>query len=225
MSKRLLLDNDIFLLLSGAGLLEDAIAALGFTLAQARRPDALAHMLRQRARALSKYSEEILARTADDCARIAAIDEEPDAAMMELFAAHGAQVHGGEAVLLALTAAHGAYLLGTNDENALRCVAGEPGLIEIRERVAGRVISAPQRVAAEDSAWEKAEDLMKDRAPHIAITARDLYTGHRVCRDAKSAERLLSAWKEEGRIESFEREHKGAGRPATACRLAKRPRS
>ena len=37
MSKRLLLDNDILLLLSGAGLLEDAIASLGFSLAETRR--------------------------------------------------------------------------------------------------------------------------------------------------------------------------------------------
>jgi hypothetical protein len=65
---------------------------------------------------------------------------------------------------------------------------------------------------------------MKDRAAHVGITARDLYTGHRVCRDAASAERLLAAWKDEGRIESFERKHEGAGRPATAYCLAKRPR-
>src|SRR5438309_947262 len=106
MSKRLLLDNDIFLLLSGAGLLDETIAALGFTPSEARRLDALAHMLRKRSRALSNYSEEILTRAGNDCTRITAIDEEPDAQIMELFTAHGAYVHGGEAVLLALTASH-----------------------------------------------------------------------------------------------------------------------
>jgi hypothetical protein len=140
MSKRLLLDNDIFLLLSGAGLLDETIGALGFTLAEARRLDALAHMLRKRARALSKYSEEILTRAADDCTRVAVIDEEPDGQMMELFTAHGAQVHGGEAVLLSLTASHETYLLGTNDKTALRAVASEPGLSALRERVAGRIV-------------------------------------------------------------------------------------
>ncbi len=140
MSKRLLLDNDIFLLLSGAGLLEEAIAALGFAISDARRLDALAHMLRKRTRAFSKYSEEILTRAEDDCTRVAAIDEEPDTTLMELFAAHGAQVHGGEAVLLALTAAHDTYLLGTNDKTALRAVSSEPGLSAIRERVAGRIV-------------------------------------------------------------------------------------
>ena len=140
MSKRLLLDNDIFLLLSGAGLLEEAISTLGFALSETRRLDALAHMLRRRGRALSKYSEEILTRAEDDCTRVAAIDEEPDAQTMELFEGHGAHVHGGEAVLLALTAAHDTYLFGTNDKNALRCVASEPGLAAVRERVAGRII-------------------------------------------------------------------------------------
>ena len=140
MSKRLLLDNDIFLLLSGAGLLDETIGALGFTLAEARRLDALAHMLRKRARALSKYSEEILTRAADDCTRVAVIDEEPDGKMMELFTAHGAQVHGGEAVLLSLAASHETYLLGTNDKTALRAVASEPGLSALRERVAGRIV-------------------------------------------------------------------------------------
>ncbi len=88
-----------------------------------------------------------------------------------------------------------------------------------------RAFLAPQRVAADDASWEKAEELVKPRAREVGITARDLYIGHRVCRDAASAERLLSEWKEEGRIESFEREHKGAGRPATAYRLVKRPRT
>jgi hypothetical protein len=82
-------------------------------------------------------------------------------------------------------------------------------------------LRAPQRVAADDKAWEKVQALMKDR-PHV--TARDLYTGHRVCRNAAIAQALLDAWKGERRIESFDLTHEGAGRPTTAYRLAKRPR-
>jgi hypothetical protein len=140
MSRRLLLDSDIFLLLAGAGLMEETIAALGFSLGETRRLDALAHMLRHRARAFSKYSEEILTRAADDCTRIAALDEEPDAETMALFVERGAQVHGGEAVLLALTASHETYLLATNDKTALRAIACEAGWSVLRGKVAGQVI-------------------------------------------------------------------------------------
>lgn len=140
MSNRLLLDNDIFLLLSGAGLLEDSLAALGFSLADARRLDSLKHMLRKGARSLSRYSEEILVRAANDCSRVAALDEEPSEQMLELFGAHATSVHVGEAVLLVLTASHGDYYFGTNDKTALRAVACEAGMAELRERVAGRII-------------------------------------------------------------------------------------
>ena len=61
---------------------------------------------------------------------------------------------------------------------------------------------------------------MGDRSPKVGITARDLYNGHRVCGDSETAQRLLTQWKNEARIESFERKHEGAGRPTTAYRLA-----
>ncbi len=83
-------------------------------------------------------------------------------------------------------------------------------------------LRAPERVVAEDSAWEKAEALM--RSLPAGITPRDLYTGHRVCRDAATAERLLAQWEEQGRVVSFERKPEGAGRPTTAYKLAAKVR-
>ena len=63
--------------------------------------------------------------------------------------------------------------------------------------------------------------MLKDRAATHGITARDLYNGRRVCRDASQAHRLLTQWENEGRITHFERKPtEGAGRPATAYRLA-----
>ena len=171
MSNRLLLDNDIFLLLSGAGLLEESVAALGFSLAEARRLDSLEHMLRKPARAFSRYSAEILTRAANDCSRVAALDEEPDAQMLELLDAHGTNVHGGEAVLLALTASHRDYYFGTNDKTALRAVACEPGLAELRKRVAGRILcleTAARRLIERMGAEEVATRL----APVLRFDAR-----------------------------------------------------
>lgn len=80
----------------------------------------------------------------------------------------------------------------------------------------------PQRVANDDAAWPKAEELMRSRSPEIGITARDLYTGRRVCEDSDNAKRLLSQWQKEGRVIAFERKPEGAGRRTTAYRLAKK---
>lgn len=82
-------------------------------------------------------------------------------------------------------------------------------------------LRTPQRAAADDEAWDKVEAMLRDRAPTFGITARDLYNGRRVCRDAAAAERLLSLWASEGRLVSFERKPEGAGRPTTAYRLAR----
>ena len=177
MSNRLLLDNDIFLLLSGAGLLEDSVAALGFSLGDVRRLDSLEHMLRKPARALRRYSEEILARAANDCSRVASLDEEPDAQMLELFGAHATNVHVGEAVLLALTASHEDYYFGTNDKTALRAVAREAGLAELRERVAGRIICLEivvkrliERMGTEELATRLAPVLRFDSRPFVIFS-------------------------------------------------------
>jgi hypothetical protein len=63
--------------------------------------------------------------------------------------------------------------------------------------------------------------MIRDRATNVGITARDLYNGRRVCGDSETAQRLLTQWENEGRIESFERKPaEGAGRPTTAFRLA-----
>ena len=71
-----------------------------------------------------------------------------------------------------------------------------------------------QRANVDDDAWHTAQAMMRDRSPAVGITARDLYNGHRVCGDSKTAKRLLKQWETEGEIESFERKPAdGAGRP------------
>jgi hypothetical protein len=79
----------------------------------------------------------------------------------------------------------------------------------------------PQRAAADDDAWHKTQAMMRDRSAAIGITPRDLYSGRRICRDADEAQRLLTQWRIEGRVEPFERKPaEGAGRPTIAYRLA-----
>jgi hypothetical protein len=82
-------------------------------------------------------------------------------------------------------------------------------------------LRTPQRAAADDDAWHKAQAMMRDRSATTGITPRDLYNGRRVCRNADEAQRLLTQWETEARVESFERKPtEGAGRPTTAYRLA-----
>jgi hypothetical protein len=79
----------------------------------------------------------------------------------------------------------------------------------------------PQRADADNEAWGKAQEMMRNRSAAIGITSRDLYNGRRVCRDADEAHRLLRQWEDLGRVEPFGRKPaEGAGRPTTAYRLA-----
>ena len=59
-------------------------------------------------------------------------------------------------------------------------------------------LRTPQRAAADDDAWDKAQAMMRDRSPAVGITARDLYNGRRVCSDSETAQRLLTQWETEG---------------------------
>jgi Protein of unknown function (DUF3987)/CHC2 zinc finger len=82
-------------------------------------------------------------------------------------------------------------------------------------------LRTPQRTKVEDDAWHTTQAMLRDRCPAVGITARDLYNGRRVCGDSKTAQRFLTQWETEGKVESFERKPaEGAGRPTTAYRLA-----
>jgi hypothetical protein len=50
-------------------------------------------------------------------------------------------------------------------------------------------LRTPQRAAADDDAWHKAQAMMRDRSAMVGITARDLYSGRRVCGDSETAQR------------------------------------
>jgi uncharacterized protein DUF3987/CHC2-type zinc finger protein len=103
------------------------------------------------------------------------------------------------------------------DEATVRCA------LQIRDwfNQHQEILRRPQRAAADDDAWRKAQAMMRDRSRDVGITARDLYNGRHACGNAEEARRLLTQWLAEGRVESFERKPaEGAGRPTTAYRLA-----
>ena len=134
--RRLLIDNDAFIMLAGASLLEEAITEAGFSAAEARRLRSLEFMLRKPARAFQKYPAEVISRALEACARIAPLTDIPSGATQAVFE-HVSGVDEGEAVLYGVMAEHELHFLASNDKTAMRAIVG---LTETRARVAGRVV-------------------------------------------------------------------------------------
>lgn len=137
--RRLLIDNDAFVLLAGANLLEEAVTEAGFTMAEARRLRSLEFMLRKNARAFQKYPAEVISRALESCARVEPLEEVPSVTTQAAFEAITG-VDEGEAVLYGVLAEHEFHFLASNDKTAMRAVAGNTKLAAIRGKVAGRII-------------------------------------------------------------------------------------
>lgn len=141
MTKRLLLlDNDAFILLAGAGVLRETVEMLGFAFNDARRLPTLIHMLRKPSRSLQGYPKDVLQRALEDCDRVPALEDVPTTETVGVFAESAADVQDGEALLLGVAAEHSLYLLASNDKRAMRGVATDAALKSIRDAVAGRII-------------------------------------------------------------------------------------
>ena len=139
-SRRLLLDNDAFILLAGAGILRETIELLGFAFEDARRLTELPFMLRKPSVSLRSYPADVLQRALEDCERVAAIEDVPTDETIFTFAESDADVQDGEALLFGVAAEHGLYFLASNDKRAMRGVASDSSLKPIRDAVRGRVV-------------------------------------------------------------------------------------
>ena len=139
-SRRLLLDNDAFILLAGAGILRETIELFGFAFDEARRLKELPYMLRKPSVSLRSYPADVLQRALEDCERVAAIEEVPTQDTMFTFAESDADVQDGEALLFGVAAEHGLHFLASNDKRAMRGVATDKILKPIRDAVSGRVV-------------------------------------------------------------------------------------
>jgi hypothetical protein len=137
--RRLLIDNDAFVLLAGASLLDEAITLAGFSPPDARRLRSLEFMLRKGARAFQKYPAEVINRALEDCVRIKPLEEVPSREAQSAFE-QAIGVDEGEAVLYGVVAEHQFHFLASNDKTAMRAVAGSPQLAQIRGQVAGRIV-------------------------------------------------------------------------------------
>jgi hypothetical protein len=137
--RRLLVDNDAFILLSGAGFLQQAIESLGCSFENARRLQSLEFMLRKPARCLLKYSADVRNRALEQCGRMPSLEIRPASTLLEQFVTVQ-EVDDGEAVLYGLVAEQPHCMLASNDKRAMLAVATDRRLASVREAVSGRII-------------------------------------------------------------------------------------
>jgi hypothetical protein len=136
----LLVDTDIFIDLSAAGLLENVISLLGFDVAHTRRLPVLEHQLRKGARLKRRYSETMREAALRLAERISRLSEKPhDAGLRQrLIAVEG--IDDGEALFFALLAEHENWILATGDKRAIIALATTPELQDIRNHLRGRIV-------------------------------------------------------------------------------------
>lgn len=139
----LLIDSDVFVLFAAAGLLDRAIACLGFDRDDARRLDALPSMLRK-----GKKFEDLTPAEREAaltwCDRIAPFRESPSPDTMQKLA--GIANIETEATLLATCHDNPAAALFTGDKRALRALA--KGAPMFCAELSGRVACLEQVLAA-----------------------------------------------------------------------------
>ena len=141
MSERILLiDSDIFVLLSAAGLLDDLVACLGFELSAARRLDALPHQL-QRGRSFRRYDEAARSEALTRCHEIRSIEDRPTSSEHWEKLISVDYIDEGEAFLFAKLAEASASLLTTGDQRSLIALGKAEGLNSFRDEIRGRVVS------------------------------------------------------------------------------------
>jgi hypothetical protein len=140
MSERILLiDSDIFVLLSAAGLLDDLVDCLGFELSDVRRLDALPHQL-QRGRSFRRYDEAARSEALTRCHEVRPIEDRPTSSEHWAKLISVDDIDEGEAFLFVKLAEASTSLLTTGDQRSLIALGKAEGLHSFRDQIRGRVV-------------------------------------------------------------------------------------
>ncbi len=134
-----LIDSDAFLLLAGAGLLDRAVAALGLAPEAARRLPALEAQITRGRKLRARWPAGPLEKALLACRRIPPVREQPAVEIHQSLLEVDA-IDDGEALLYALLSGRPAFALVSGDKRAMKAVATDARLSEIRAAVAGRVV-------------------------------------------------------------------------------------
>jgi hypothetical protein len=141
-SPLLLVDSDLFALLSAVGLLDELVAELGMTPDNVRRLPALLTQLQPEKTIGRKFRELEIARqnAVRQCSTtLPFVDPPTDPSVARRLAAVP-KIDDGEVLLLAALAEHPGWLLTTGDKRCLVALGQERLLEDVRERIRGRII-------------------------------------------------------------------------------------
>lgn len=136
-SGALLLDTDMLVLLTAAGLLESVAHHLGYSPDQLRRLPAALHQVRKSKRFRDAYGEAVLQRIV---APISAIKEVEPPADLELLDVLNATMDPGEAQLVAIAASQECTLLASGDKRAIGDLT-RSGSSDCIKAMSGRIVS------------------------------------------------------------------------------------
>ena len=140
MDRLLLVDSDIFILLSAAGLLERVAELLGFSADQLRRLHALPHMLQHSKSMRRNFSDGVRERAIVVANRVTGIYERPPEGDLPQRLLAIDHIDDGEAVLIAHLAESRTCMLASGDLRAIRALGRAEGFQDVRDAIRGRVI-------------------------------------------------------------------------------------
>ena len=123
--RRLLIDSDAFVLLSGAGLLDRALALLGFDRTTACRLSPLPHMIRRGKRFQQLCRPDTRERALEACPSVPAITDRPGDDLFQRLII-SPEIDDGEALLYALLAEQPTFMLASADKRAMQTIGSAP---------------------------------------------------------------------------------------------------
>ena len=175
-SKRLLVDNDAFVLFAGASQMEQAASLLGYRLDECLRLDALLHMLRK-GRSFSRFSPEARASALALCEQIDSVRDRPSGDVLELLVGHEG-IDAGEILLYASLAENPSWMLLSGDKRAMRALCTARDLNHVKDAIAGRIAcveSVIERMVTANGAAHTVSAFMPVRSssPTLSVVLSD----------------------------------------------------
>ena len=132
------LDNDVILKLVACSLFAEAISSLGVTNNELRVLDTAKPVFRNSSKVKRKYLSEILNTAIEIVQQCQSVYPENSAVFKTLQQFDGIDL--GEATLISAMLQENAFWFVTGDKRCLSVIANEPQLVEIREKLKGRVV-------------------------------------------------------------------------------------
>lgn len=137
----LLVDSDVFALLSAVGLMDELTMALGLTRDAVRRLPALGKQLQPNKSIGRKYPEPQRQQALRECEATQVFVDRPQDHSLQARLTRVENIDVGEAALLAALAEQPGWLLTTGDKRSLISLGQANELADVRDNVRGRIVA------------------------------------------------------------------------------------